>query len=121
MAGRSSMGSDESEPVFHRDDARPNRTDYNLKTMSVFISMLYAAFGVGVAELLLQGIIRILGEEAAKLHYLAISLAVFFVISVMFLALSERGVEVAIAVGCRAQTYGVESTLSSFVRLDYGG
>jgi hypothetical protein len=59
--------------------------------MSVFISMLYAAFGVDVAELLLQGIIRILGEEAAKLHYLAISLAVFFVISVMFLDLSERG------------------------------
>src|SRR5438132_8683636 len=66
--------------------------------MSVFISMLYAAFGVGVAELLLQGIIRILGEEAAKLHYLAISLAVFFVISVMFLDPLRARVEVAIGV-----------------------
>ena len=44
--------------------------------MSVFISMLYAALGVGVAELLPQGIIGVLGEDATKLRYLAISLAV---------------------------------------------
>ena len=44
--------------------------------MSVFISMLYAALGVGVAELLLQGIIGVLAEDATKLSYLAISLAV---------------------------------------------
>jgi hypothetical protein len=53
--------------------------------MSAVISMLYAALGVGVAELLLQGMIGVLSEEPTKLHYLEISLAVFFVISVMFL------------------------------------
>jgi hypothetical protein len=64
--------------------------------VSVFTSMLYAALGVGVAELLLQGIIGVLGEDATKLRYLAISLAVFFVISVMFLDPPRARAEAAI-------------------------
>jgi hypothetical protein len=74
--------------------------------MSVSISMLYAALRVGVAELLLQGIICILGEEATKLHYLAISLAVFFVISVTFLDSLRARAEAAIGLKPRGSKRG---------------
>jgi hypothetical protein len=53
-----------------------------------------------------KGSSAFLGEEATKLHYLAISLAVFFVISVMFLDSLRARAEAAIGLKPRGSKRG---------------